>query len=108
MPSGAAELPLVLVKAVQHAVLVPGDICKRAVTAAQVELDRPGAFGEAGCILGFMEHPTIGEHQDDPLLPVRHRIAYRLAVRPHYTGNFDPRPPSRGPSRTRSWRTTGP
>src|SRR5881296_3550755 len=39
VPSGATKLLFILVIGVEQAVLVPGDVRQRAVTAAQVEFD---------------------------------------------------------------------
>src|SRR4051812_37641099 len=92
-PSGAAELQLVLVVGVEQTVLVPGDVRQRAMAAVQVEFDGAEAFGEPGCILRLMEHPALRKHQNHLLFAVRHRVAYRLAVRANDPGNLDPRPP---------------
>src|SRR5215472_3750387 len=63
-PSGAPELQVVLVVGVEQTVLVPGDVRQRAVATVQLEFDRPQALGEAGCILGLVEHPALGQHQN--------------------------------------------
>src|SRR5215469_6000840 len=81
--SGAPELLLVLVIAVNQPVLVPGDMGQRAVAPVQVEFDGADAFGKAGCTLGFVENPSIRKHRDHPVFLIGNRVAYRLAVRLH-------------------------
>src|SRR3712207_5771637 len=89
--SGTAELLLVPLVAVHEAVLVPCDVRQRAVPAAQVELDGPGALGDAGRVLGLVEHPPLRQDEDRPLLLVRHRVADGLAARLEHAGDGHPR-----------------
>src|SRR5215472_12076257 len=63
----------------------------KSVPAVQVEFDRPHALGKTGGVLGFVKHPTAGQHQDDALFAIRHRVADRLAVRPNEAGLDGPR-----------------
>src|SRR5215831_12300042 len=91
--SGASKFLLVLVIGMNQTVLVPSNICQRAVTPVQVEFDRPQTLGKARCILSLVEHPAFGQYQNHPFFQIGHRVAYRLAVRPHHIGNLDRRPP---------------
>jgi hypothetical protein len=78
---GPAELLLVLLVAMHEAVRAPSYVRHRTMPAVQVELDRAGALGEAGDILGLVKHPAVRQYGDYLMLCVGHRVADRLAMR---------------------------
>src|SRR5262245_8343123 len=72
-------LLLVLVEGIGQPVRSPGDVGERAVLAVEIELDRSDALCDSSCVLGFVEHPSIRQHEEYALLSIGHRIADRLA-----------------------------
>src|SRR5688572_15167511 len=88
-----AVLLLVFIITVDQTVRAPRDVSQGAVAPVKVKLDHAGALGKARGALGLVEHPSVGQDRDHPVLLVSHRIADRFAVRLHGGGYLDPGPP---------------